>query len=225
MFNVLRNVILTIPLILALAGCQTVAERQVSQTRANYAAAKAEVQRIANNSRSRYPEYYVLRESMGMTNAGPSFQQQMDSSFLTDTEASIIITALSGMASDRLSAMEQEVYVFPANMQQQARLSGQQFYADLDTIYMRLVKKQITKGQAAIDRATAYRSYQSRYAELSRIYDTAMSEQHAAELRQRSVALQQLQDNMYRQQLINSLNKPWYTSCQSYGNSFNCSTF
>ncbi|MDA9765687.1 hypothetical protein N9D07_03390 [Alphaproteobacteria bacterium] len=225
MFSKLKNVILTIPLILALVGCQTGAERQVSQTRANYAAAKTEVQRITRNSRSSYPEYFILKDSMGMTNAGPSFQQQMDSSFLTDTEASIIITALSGMASDRLGKMEQEVSVFPANMQHQVRLSGQQFYADLDTIYMRLVKKQISKGQAAIDRAAAYRSYQSRYAELSRIYDTAMSEQHAAELRQRSTALQRLQNNMYRQQLINSLNKPWYTSCQSYGNSFNCSTF
>lgn len=217
--------VLSIFLITLLTACQTIAQKDAQNFNSNSQFAKSRVDYLVSKAKLEYPQYFMLIEDMGMTKAGPSIAQRMDETYLSDQEGEIILEGLNGVHATRKAIEDIEVSLFPSNMQNQVRLSAQQFVADTDTIYMKLMQKKITKGQAATLRHQAYLEYQTRYSQILEIYGQALSEQHARELQAQSEALQRLQDNVYRQQLLNTVRRPWYTNCNTNGNMTNCTTY
>ena len=221
---VIRSLVLVLTMLL-FSGCVTGAQQEAQNYQTRYTLAKNSVDNLRYQMMSASPAFFRLRTEIGLVNKRPTFDQQMNDDKLSYEEAIVVVEGLNKTFNLRHQALEIETSIFPPAMRQQAMYSGQIFYAEVDQVYMQLVRRQITKGDAVRARQKSYSEYQNRFAELQSAYQDSLQRRHEEQVRRQQAAINAFQNAYYNERLLQQMNKPWYTNCTSSFNSVNCTTY
>jgi hypothetical protein len=219
---------------LLVSGCATHAQQLYKQTVEAYKAANSEAGQCVT-SLSENPLFVPLSVHLALGNSPPTLEQQTDSAVATPDEVALLLKWHVGLQSchDQYLSVAQEKFGFmvPAT---------QENYLSYDAIFLKLAQRQITYGEAnqqlsqARVAAAARRSAAQRSA-AGKEWEAELNQENREELAQRQAAFQaaaqSLQEAAQRQhqiaqqqQLINALNRPTTTTCNSMGMTTNCMT-
>lgn len=223
--SIMARTLLLIMAIAFVSGCVTTAQQEAQDFNAKYQIAASNMNRLKFDAERANPEFYALRREIGLTNDAPTFSQKMNDQTLSYNDAEVLLEGLNAAYPFREQAIQIEASMFPYHMQSTVIQSGRVFMAQVDEMYMQLLRRQITKGEAAQMRQSIYMDYQRRYSELMQEYNASLQLQHQAQLQRQQQALNAFQNAYYNERYLAQMNKPWYTNCQSTGSNISCTTY
>ena len=215
--------------VLLISGCATHAQQLYKQTVEAYKATNAEagqcVAALAEN-----PLFTPLSVHLAIGNSPSTLEQQADTAIATPDEVSLLLKWHLGLQSchDRYLAVAQEKFGFMVP-------TTQENYLSYDAVYLKLAKRQITYGDANQQLAQARVAAGARRSAAGKRWEAELNQENREELAQRQAAFQAAAQSMQeaaqrqqqflqQQQLINSLNRPTTTTCNSMGTQTNCIT-
>ena len=97
--------------------------------------------------------------------------------------------------------------------------------AAVDEIFASLIRRQATWGEGAsrLQKATSATIMQVRKHEAGAM--ALANSSHAAEMQRRASIAGAIQSNLAQQQMVNSLNRPRSTNCNTFGTTVNCTSY
>jgi len=199
----MRGIIIAILAAVTLAGCATAAQRQASTIKTVVQAAVAADKECLVAVRSK-PEYAPLLPHL-LTEENkfqPTMAQLGDEKYATNAEATLLAEYHDETDNCRRPDVEKIASVAPnvALPMTDALING-------DRLTLRVIKHEISWGEAARTYQTENNEIQKRVLAAAQELDSNLNESHQAELAQRQAALDALAQWAQQQQMINAFNR------------------
>ena len=217
---------------LFLAGCQTTAQQEGKAFVSNLDNTVKITTDLNDTFDAEFPEFRKLTKEIGLVTenqAAPTIEQRMDDTFITDEEGEILLEGLKNYEDISRRIVEVEMATLPVQYQGKYFNAATTLKMNLDTNYMELLTRKITKGEAATKSMQYKTIFQQKMQEIFTAYDFDLTQRHNQQVQARSQALQQMGENLQRQQQIYNQqynqNRPWYMNCNTFGTMTNCTTY
>jgi len=97
-------------------------------------------------------------------------------------------------------------------------------FSEVDNINIKLLKDEVTIGQASSLWEEVYNSFMMEFHTIDANYVNAINQQHFGEVSARQRAAAQFQQQMLKQQQLNALQQPTITNCHMLGNNLTCTS-
>jgi len=209
----LVTVLLTVAL---LSGCQTTAQRQYQAIKSNNQSAIQDLQMCVTTVYNS-PEFALLRKHLPLKVTDATLEQLSDDSLATDQEISVILVEHPKLQSCRQRAIDQISQTSPTVVPIFLAITTK----SEDSLINLIQKKQGWGAHVRRVRDVTVAGTSELQLESQRI-EAGLQQSHEAELARRQAAADALVRYSQTQQIINNMNRPVITNCNSLGGMVNC---
>ncbi len=212
-------------LLMFTAGCQTGAQKQFTTISADLAVTKASFESCRLSALNR-PEYSNLFLHMPKTER-VSLSQLADQGKISDADKVKFLSLQSDLQPCRQIRLDGFNKAYP-----EAASVLSAGYAEGDVLRVNLIQGRMTWGEYNAKAVELGLRNGNDLRQAGHHMLGELNQQHQAELNRRAAiaeaigaAAQQMNENIQRQQLINSINRPRTTSCNRFGNQVDCTSY
>ena len=201
-----------------LVGCQTAAQRQANQMQIGIHDTVTQVKACVTTAYNG-PEGALIRPHRPLDVSDATLQQLNDPSFASPEEVAAIYTLHDRVQQCRKEELQRFSSIVPSLVPILSDL-----FTDSDAALLDLINKKSPWGQyIQTEQRLQNDSKRKITAEMNRIHSD-LQQSYQAEMQQRAQAAQAMSNYLQNQQAINALNKPTYTTCNTFGPTTNCLT-
>ena len=209
-----------------LAGCATAAQRQVATITTQASEAREANNRCIADVGAK-PQFASIGNHMPLDGSPPNLAQKADTSLATPQEAKVILSWRSDIANCRL-ALNTAVQSFaPALVPALLETQNAQ-----DAVWVKLIHRELGWGGALQQLADIQTTIREKSQQVGKEMTAELQQEHQAEMAQRQAvasafaqAAHNFAEQQNQQQMINAINRPRTTDCNSFGNSVSCTSY